>query len=82
MMAEILAEMIIGRTKTNLMQKCNLNYKQIEMYTKFLLEKKFLTKKSCDNGLVKLVVSQRGKDFIKVFHRLEAQLEYHNFNCS
>ena len=74
-MAEILTEKNAGRTKTNVMHKCNLNFKQIEAYTKILLEKKLLAKQIDDNGQVIFVVTQRGKGFIKKFHRLQSQIE-------
>jgi predicted transcriptional regulator len=74
-MAEILTEKNAGRTKTNVMHKCNLNFKQIEAYTKILLEKKLLAKQIDDNGQVIFVVPQRGKGFIKKFHRLQSQIE-------
>ena len=81
-MAEILTEKNAGRTKTNVMHKCNLNFKQIEAYTKILLEKKLLAKQIDDNGQVIFVVTQRGKGFIKKFHRLQSQIQQCDFDCS
>jgi len=78
-MAEILRETITGRTKTNVMHKCNLNYKQIQMYTEILLEKKLLTKKIDENEQVIFVVTQKGKNFIKKFYSLQAQIEPYDF---
>ncbi len=74
-MTEILTEKNAGKTKTSVMHKCNLNLKQIETYTKILLEKKLLAKQIDDNGQVIFVVTQRGKGFIKKFHRLQSQIE-------
>ena len=80
--AEILTETNFGRTRVRIMSKCNLNSKQIEIFIKLLLEKKLLAKKIHDNGRVTFLVTQRGKDFIKKFHYLQALMESNDFKCS
>ena len=49
-MAKILSETKIGLNKTRIIQKCNLNYLQLQPYIKILLEKQMLTRKCDRNG--------------------------------
>ena len=73
-MVEILNETYLGRPKTPLMRKCNLNYKQMEIYTQILLEKKLLDKEFDENGQVGVIVTQRGKDFVRDFRVLKTKM--------
>jgi predicted transcriptional regulator len=72
--AQILKETNTAVNKTQIMYKCNLNYKQLEIYTKILLEKNLLARKTDNNGQVTFIATPRGNDFVKKFHLLQAQL--------
>ena len=80
--AEILTEINFERTRVSIMRKCNLNSKQIEIFTKILLEKKLLAKEIDDKGQVTFIVTSQGKNFIKKFHYIQAQIESDDFKCS
>jgi len=69
---EILTETRTRLTKTRIMCKCNLNYKQLELYIKMLLEKKLLARKTDENGREKFVTTTKGNNFVKTFQNLQA----------
>lgn len=71
-MAEILAETKTGLKKTRIICKCNLSYKQLELYIKMLLEQKLLARKSDEKGQEKFVTTTKGNNFVKNFQALQA----------
>ena len=71
LMAEILAETKFGWNKTRILRNCNLNSKQLKLYTEMLLEKKFLSKKIYYNGQEKLITTEKGNEFVKNFQDLQ-----------
>ena len=71
-MAEILTETRTRLKKTRIMYKCNLNYKQLELYIKMLLEKKLLARKTDEKGREKFVTTTKGNNFVKNFQNLQA----------
>jgi predicted transcriptional regulator len=54
------------------MCRCNLNYKQIELYTEMLLEKGLLKRKIDDDGQEKFVTTTKGNSFTENFQKLQA----------
>ena len=70
--ADILTEAKTALNKTRIMCKCNLNYKQIGLYTGMLLEKKLLERKTDDEGREKFVTTAKGNNFTKNFQKLQA----------
>ena len=81
-MARILTEDSFGINNARIMRICNFNCKQIEVYTQILLENNLLDKEIDDNGQVKFIATQLGRDFIKDFHLLQVQLDSHDSECS
>jgi predicted transcriptional regulator len=74
-MDQILKETNTAVNKTQIVYKCNLNYKQLEIYTEILLEKNLLTIKTDKNGRVSFITTRRGNDFVKNFHLLLVQMK-------
>ena len=73
-MAQILKETNTPMNNTQIMGKCNLNYKQLEIYTEILLEKNLLARKTEDNGRITFIATRMGNDFAKKFHLLQVQM--------
>ena len=71
-MVEILTETRTGLKKTRIMCKCNLSYKQLELYNKMLLEKKLLARKTDEKSREKFVTTTKGNNFVKNFQALQA----------
>jgi predicted transcriptional regulator len=70
--ADILSEAKTASNKTRIMCRCNLNYKQIELYTEMLMEKKLLKRKNDNEGKEKFVTTAKGNSFTKNFQKLQA----------
>ena len=75
--ADILDASYGGTRKTNLMYRCNLSFKQLKCYSRFLLE----------NGLLRLnsrasiaetatfEVTEKGREFLKAYRGLKALMK-------
>lgn len=66
-----------GRTKTYIMRKCNLSYRQLQAYLEVLLDKGLLEVKPRDvkGNLVKIfATTQRGQSFLKAYADLKATI--------
>jgi predicted transcriptional regulator len=72
--ANILASAGSGVRKTAIMYKCNLSFRQLEVYLKFLerkaLLKTFLRRESPKQRVFE--TTKRGMDFLKAYRSLEA----------
>lgn len=77
---EILVEARTALIKTRIMYKCNLSYKQLELYMEMLLEKKLLKRKADDNGREKFVTTLKGNRFVTKFQNLQALLQEPLYN--
>lgn len=74
-MCEILIEARTALIKTRIMYKCNLSYKQLELYIKMLLEKKLLARKTDDTGRKIFVTTMKGNIYINKFQSLQAFMQ-------
>ena len=72
--AHILASAGSGVRKTAIMYKCNLSFRQLEVYLKFLerkaLLRTFLRRESSRQRVFE--TTERGMDFLKAYRSLEA----------
>ena len=76
-MASVLRVAISGRTKTYIMRKCNLSYRQLQAYLEILLDKGLLEVKLRDvkgNPTKIFATTQRGQTFLKAYGDLKATL--------
>ena len=73
--AQILKETKTPVNKTRIMCNCNLNYSQLQIYLKALLEMKFLARKIDNDSKKKFVATSKGKNFAEQFHLLQAQMQ-------
>jgi len=74
-MASVLRVAMSGRTKTYIMRKCNLSYRQLQAYLEILLDKGLLEVKSRDvkgNPAKIFATTQRGQTFLKAYGDLKA----------
>jgi predicted transcriptional regulator len=75
-MANILNMANNGAKKTQLMYKCNLSFKQLELYVNLLVTKKLLTK-HIHNGTRDIILYEtttKGHSFLQVYRTLNALL--------
>ena len=72
--ADILASAAGGVRKTSIMYKCNLSFKQLEMYLRFLLKKDllkmFVKRESATSHFFE--TTERGADFLRAYRNLDA----------
>lgn len=76
--AEILIETNIERNKRDILNHCNLNYKQLKLYTELLLKKRLLSIHINEKCQEKFLTTPKGNDFIKTFSDLIDVLIPHN----
>lgn len=69
-MAKILIETKTDLNKIRIIYKLNLSYQQLQLYLKFLLQKKLLVRKVDKKGREKFVTTTKGNNFVKNFHLL------------
>lgn len=72
--ANILASAAGGVRKTSIMYKCNLSFKQLEVYMMFLLKKgllKVFTKTQSKTGHF-FETTEQGMDFLKAYRNLKS----------
>jgi predicted transcriptional regulator len=76
-MANILSVAISGKTKTCIMHKCNLSYKQLKAYLDLLQEKRLLQigSQEGNNPEKVYITTERGRAFLKAYNRLKATIE-------
>lgn len=75
-MANILSISSNGAKKTQLMYKCNMSFRQLEVYLDLLTEKKLLNKRT-HNGSKDLIIyeiTDKGHSFLHVYDSLKALL--------
>jgi predicted transcriptional regulator len=72
--ANILSSAVGGVRKTSIMYKCNLSFKQLEIYLNFLLNKGllkiFVKRESATSHFFE--TTERGLDFLRAYRNLEA----------
>ena len=73
--ADILEASYYETRKTYLMYRCNMSFKQLKYYLDFLLRKRFLclVSESGNPGLFK--ITEKGKEFLKVYKGLKALMK-------
>ncbi len=78
-MASVLRVAISGRTKTHIMRKCNLSYRQVQAYIDILLDKGLLIMESHKvknrNPTKIFVTTERGQTFLKAYADLKATIK-------
>jgi len=76
-MANILNVATSGKTKTCIMHKCNLSYRQLQAYLDLLQEKKLLRIESHEgNNPEKVyITTERGRAFLKAYNKLKTTIE-------
>jgi len=75
--ANILKEAIDGAKKTQIMYKCNLSFKQLQIYLNFLIEKNFLKTvrvKGSNSSMEFFEITRKGRDFLKAYNNIKALL--------
>jgi predicted transcriptional regulator len=75
-MANILNTASNGIKKTQLMYKCNLSFKQMEIYLNLLTTKRLVSKR-VHNGAKDVTIYEtttKGHSFLRVYHTLNALL--------
>lgn len=75
-MANILTMATGGSKKTQLMYKCNLSFKQLEIYLTLLVTKRLLTKR-VHNGARDIIIYEttvKGCSFLQVYQTLNSLL--------
>lgn len=75
-MANILSISTNGAKKTQLMYKCNMSFRQLEVYLTLLIEKNLLNKR-VHNGSKDIIVyeiTNKGYSFLQVYDNLRALL--------
>ena len=75
-MANILNTAANGTKKTQLMYKCNLSFKQLELYLNLLTAKRLLSKRIY-NGIKDVTLYEttvKGQSFLQVYYTLNALL--------
>lgn len=73
--ADILEASSVGAKKTYLMYHCNLSFKQLKHYLDFLLKKQFLCPVSENGNPGLFKVTEKGKEFLKVYKGLKALMK-------
>ena len=74
-MAKILVDTKTSCSKTRIFYDCSLNDQQLQLYLNFLLMKKLMARKVDKDGREKFVTTRKGKNFVKNFQALQAQLK-------
>lgn len=74
--AHILNTSLNGAKKTQLMYKCNLSFKQLEIYLRLLLSKQLLNGKLSRESreLVVYTTTDKGRSFLQAYRTLNALL--------
>jgi len=75
--ADILGASSSNVRKTYLMYRCNLSFKQLSYYLKFLLNKNLLTPvdENCVSNTSLFKITDKGKEFLKAYKRLKALMK-------
>lgn len=77
-MASVLSVATAGRTKTYVMHKCNLSYRQLQAYLGILRENGLLkieSHKRKSNAWEIFVTTDRGRAFLKAYDDLKTTME-------
>lgn len=65
---------MVGKTKTHIMRKCNLSYRQLQAYLKILLDKGLLEAelhREKNNPGKTFVTTNKGRTFLKAYDDLK-----------
>lgn len=75
--ADILSASLGGARKTHLMYHCNLSFKQLKIYSRFLLKHGFLHTVSHEDGPDDRTyeVTDKGKQFLKAYKGLKSLMQ-------
>jgi predicted transcriptional regulator len=75
--ADILDASYGGAKKTNLMYRCNLSFKQLKGYSRFLLENGMLRLNGRTSGsdTATFEVTEKGKEFLRAYKGLKALMK-------
>jgi len=75
--ADILCASHGGARKTNLMYRCNLSFKQLKGYSRFLLGNGLLrlNGQTRENETVMFEVTEKGREFLKAYKGLKALMK-------
>ena len=75
--ASVLSGTVSGRTKTYIMRKCNLSYRQFQAYLDLLVDKNLLKVESHESksnpGKI-FVTTEKGQAFLKAYSDLKASI--------
>jgi len=74
--ANILKEAIDGAKKTQIMYKCNLSFKQLQIYSSLLIEKKLLkvVRAKGNHNIEFFEITSKGQAFLNAYNKLRALL--------
>ena len=74
--ANILGAAMRGAKKTQLMYRCNLSFRQLEVYLGLLTAKKLINGRLCIESKKVIVykTTEKGQSFLQVYHSLQALL--------
>ena len=76
-MANVLSAAVPGRTKTYLMRRCNLSYRQLQAYLGLLCERGLLREESHNRNSTSrkvFVTTEKGKAYLRAYGNLKANL--------
>jgi predicted transcriptional regulator len=77
-MANILSIAATGKTKTCILHKCNLSYRQLQAYLDLLLDKQLLRMElheSRSNPEKVFITTEKGRAFLRTYEKLRATME-------
>ena len=74
--ANILREAIDGAKKTQIMYRCNLSFRQLQIYLSLLIEKKLLQVVHAEGGssVEFFEITRKGHAFLKAYNNIRALL--------
>lgn len=83
-MASILSIAVGGKTKTCIMRKCNLSFRQLQSYLNFLREKELIQiEKNAEKNEPDLyITTERGRAFLKAYNDLKATMRKNRRNSA
>jgi len=74
-MANILNEAIEGAKKTQIMYRCNLSFRQLQIYLSFLIENNFLRIVHAKGSSIEFFeITGKGQAFLKAYNNIRALL--------
>jgi predicted transcriptional regulator len=73
-MASVLSVAVKGESKTHIMFKCNLSFRQVQSYLRLLVDRGLLKVESKEGGsgdIEIFVTTSRGRGFLKAYRNLK-----------